>query len=225
MMFPLALEYIVLGIATFPFIYYLLALYSALRFNAEPDPSKGPRDFLPAVSILKPVRGLDPEAYANFASFCRQDYPEYEVLFCVDREDPAVEILEKLKQDFPACKIRILFGSGRTAINDKVARLVRLTREAAYDRFVITDGDVRAEPNYLRSVVGCFSNPNMGAATCFYSSTEDKTFLEKLQSISMISDFFAGILVAWKLDGVKFALAQTILTTRKISPASGAMRF
>ncbi len=214
-MFFSTLAYIALGIATFPSIYYLLALYSSVRFFRRSKRPKALPNFLPPVSILKPVRGLDPEAYANFASFCMQDYPEYEVLFCVDSDDPAVPILMKLKSDFPSCNIRILFGSGRNGINDKVGRLVRLTNEAVYDRFVITDADVRAEPNYLRSIVGCFANPKMGAATCLYSSIHDKTFLEKLQSVSMISDFFPGIIVAWKLDGVRFALAQTILTTRQ----------
>ena len=31
----------------------------------------------------------------------------------------------------------------------------------------------------------------------------------------MTSDFFAGIMTAWKLDGVKFTFAQSIVTTRK----------
>jgi ceramide glucosyltransferase len=211
---PLAtISYIILGLATFPFFYYLIALFSAWRFFRQP--TRPNPNYTPPVSILKPVRGLDPDAYENFASFCRQDYPEYELLFCVDPEDPAVAILERLKADFPQRHIRLLFGSGSNFINDKVARLARLTNEAAYDLFVITDGDVRVEPTYLRSVVTAFENPKLGAATCLYASTKENTFLQRVQSISMISDFFAGIIVAWKLDGVKFTLAQTILTTRR----------
>ncbi len=215
-MFVTAVVYIILVAAALPFIYYLIALYSSWRFFRSPSPANSQDlDFTPPVSVLKPVRGLDPEAYENFASFCIQEYPEYEVVFCVDQGDAAVPILEQLKRNFPRLPIRILFGSGRNGINDKVARLVRLTNEARYDLFVITDGDVRVEPGYLRAVVAPFRNPKVGAATCLYASTEENTFLQKLQSIAMISDFFAGIIVAWKLDGVKFTLAQSIITTRE----------
>ncbi len=208
--------YLILGMATFPFIYYLLALYSSWRFFRESAVSNiEAGEFTPPVSLLKPVRGLDPEAYENFASFCVQNYPEYEIVFCVDADDPSAPILEELKRNFPEKRIRLLFGSGRNGINDKVGRLVRLTNEAAYDLFVITDGDVRVEPDYLRSVVAPCRNPKVGAVTCLYASTGDKTILEELQSIAMISDFFAGTIVAWKLDGVKFSLAQTIVTTRQ----------
>lgn len=215
------LVYIVLALAAIPAIYYSLALYSAIRYFSEARRLSPLPEFAPPVSLLKPIRGLDKDAYENFASFCQQDYPEYEILFCVDPDDPAVELLERLKQDYPLCNIRLLFGSGRQVVNDKVGRLVRLTREARHNLFVITDGDVRVEPNYLRSVVQPFANPKLGAATCFYSAAEHKTLLEKVQSISMASDFFAGILVAWKLDGIKFALAQTIVARRESIAAFG----
>ncbi len=155
------------------------------------------------------------EAYENYASFCRQDYPDYEILFCVDEDDPAVPVLKKLIADFPERQIRLLYGSGRDAINDKVARLVRLVSEARHDMLVITDGDVRVKPDYLRNVVQPFRDPKVGAATCFYLSTQEKTFVEKMQSIGMVSDFFAGVMVAWQLDGVKFTLGQTIVVTRQ----------
>jgi ceramide glucosyltransferase len=112
-----------LAIAAIPFIYYSIAIFSSFHFfQRGRGPVSSGRGFTPPVSNLKPIRGLDPDAYENFASFCRQDYPEYEILFCVsDADDPALPVIEKLIADFPKCQIRVLFGSGRNATNDKVA--------------------------------------------------------------------------------------------------------
>jgi ceramide glucosyltransferase len=214
-------QYIVLGIAAIPFIYYLLALYSTARFFSATKQSSPNTDFLPPISCLKPIKGLDEDAYENYASFCRQDYPEYEIVFCVDRGDPALPLLEKLVREFPERKIRLLFGSGRNAINDKCGRLYRLTNEAAYDIFVITDGDVRVRPDYLRTIVSPFRDPKVGAATCLYVSTEETNFVQELQSVGMISDFFAPVMVAWQLDDLNVTFGQTIVTTRKAVMAYG----
>ena len=171
-----------LCIAAIPFIYYSIALFSSWRFfrqsNAQPT---GANAFTPPVSILKPVRGLDPDAYVNFASFCRQDYPEYEIVFCVgDRSDPVLPVIEKVIADFPRQSIRVLVGSGREATNDKVAKLARLSQEAKYEILVINDSDVRAEPDYLRKVVAPLADPKVGAVTCFYVSTDEKTLVQKI---------------------------------------------
>jgi ceramide glucosyltransferase len=215
-------KYAVLAFAAIPFVYYLLALYSTWRFFAAARRS-GPKNdsFLPPVSCLKPIKGLDEDAYENYASFCRQDYPEYEIVFCVDPGDPALPVLEKLIGDFPERQIRLLFGSGRNAINDKVGRLVRLTTEAKYDMFVITDGDVRVRPDYLRTVVAPFRDPKVGAATCLYVSTEETNLVQELQSIGMISDFFAPVLVAWQLNDLKVTFGQSIITTRQAVASYG----
>ncbi len=204
---------LLLGVAAIPFIYYLIALYSTWAyFRRKPGAANG---YMPPVSNLKPIRGMDPGAYENFASFCRQDYPEYEIVFCVDgREDPVLPVIEKLMRDFPERKIRVLFGSGREATNDKVAKLARMASEAAYEVVVISDSDVRVQPDYLRSVVAPLADPKVGAVTCFYIPEDDPTFADRLQSMGMFSDFYAGILVAWQLEGVKFALGPTIATTR-----------
>src|SRR5580704_6008385 len=139
-----------MGIAAIPFIYYLLAIFSSWRFFRQPE-SAPDRGFTPPVSILKPFRGLDPDAYENLSSFCRQDYPDYEIVFCIDPDDDAVlSLIEKLKSDFPECRIRILYGSGRVATNDKVAKLARLVSEAEHETIVISDSDVRVQPDYLR---------------------------------------------------------------------------
>jgi ceramide glucosyltransferase len=204
------------AVAAIPFVYYLIAIYSAWHFfRVSSRQGSAGSSFTPPVSILKPVRGHDPDAYENYASFCRQDYPEYEIVFCVgDPSDPVLGVIEQVARDFPACKIRVLFGSGRVATNDKVAKLARLTNKAQYEYLVINDSDVRAEPGYLRTVVAPLADPKVGAVTCFYAPTDEKTLAQHLQSVGMLSDFYAGILVAWQLDGVKFALGPTIATTR-----------
>lgn len=207
---------ILLGVAALPFIYYLLALYSSWQFfRRKPGQKASSASYTPPVSNLKPIRGLDPDAYDNFASFCRQDYPDYEVVFCLgDTDDPVLPVIERLKHDFPERTIRILFGSGRNATNDKVAKLARLVSEAQHEVVVISDSDVRVRPDYLRTVVAPLADPKVGATTCFYAPIDDKTFAESLQTVGMMSDFYAGILVAKELDGVKFALGPTIATTR-----------
>ena len=217
-----AAEYAILFVAAFPFVYYLLAIYSSARFfsTAHWKPSLN-NDYFPPISCLKPVKGLDPDAYENFASFCRQDYPDYEIIFCVDLNDPAVPVIESLMRDFPERQIRVLYGSGRTAVNDKVSRLVRLTAEARHELVVISDGDTRVQPDYLRAVAGAFRDPKVGGATCLYVSPKETTLVQQLQSTGMISDFFASTLVAWQLDGIKFMLGQTMVTTKKLIAGFG----
>ncbi len=205
---------ILLGIAAIPFIYYLLAIYSSWRYFRQPEIAPD-LSFSPPVSILKPFRGLDPDAYENLVSFCRQDYPDYEMIFCVDPDDETVRpVVEKLQRDFPRREIRVLYGSGRIASNDKVAKLARMAAEARHETVVISDSDVRVEPDYLRSMTAPLRDPKVGAVTCFYVHTDLKTFADRLQTVGMMSDFYAGILVAWQLEGIKFALGPSIATTR-----------
>lgn len=215
---------VILAVAVIPFIYYLIVIYSSWRFFHEPLPSSPELPFTPPVSNLKPVRGLDPDAYENFASFCRQDYPEFELLFCVSPSDPAVPVLEKLAQDFPKRQIRIIFHEISSGTNDKVNKLDRLVREAKHEIVVISDSDVRANPNYLRMVVAPLADAKVGAVTCFYLPIEEKGFVESLQNIGMLSDFYAGVLVAKQLDGVKFALGTTIATRRKLIEGFGGYK-
>lgn len=215
-MVPTLIECILVA-AALPSIYYLLSIYSSWRFFRGPGrrASQKGTPFLPPVSNIKPVRGIDPDAYENFASLCRQDYPEYEIVFCVGSEnDPIVPVIQQVAHDFPERSIRIIYGSGRSGSNDKVAKLARLVQEARHNVLVISDSDVRVKPDYIRSVVAPLQRPEVGAVTCLYVSAKDANLAEHLQSIGMISDFFPGILVARELDGVKFALGTTIATTK-----------
>src|ERR1700719_3903900 len=100
-------------VALAPFAYYVIAIAAARRFfGRRPASDTLPTDLTPPISILKPIYGLDRETYENYASFCRQDYSEFEILFCVsDEQDPAVPVIRKIIQDFPGRSIRLLVGS------------------------------------------------------------------------------------------------------------------
>ena len=108
----------ILAIAVLPFVYYLAATFCAWDFFRRR--SEVTAGFSPPVSVLKPLQGLEHEAYENLASFCRQDYPEYEILFAVDDErDPAIPVIEKLISDFPSLPIRLLVGQESLARTTK----------------------------------------------------------------------------------------------------------
>src|SRR6267143_2130360 len=108
-------------------------------------------NYTPPVSVLKPVLGVDFGSYENFASFCRQEYPDYEILFAVnDDGDPAAPVIRRIIAEFPERKIRLLVGAEHFGANRKVNKLARLAREAQNEVLVLTDADVRVGPHCLR---------------------------------------------------------------------------
>lgn len=205
---------IILFLALIPFVYYCVAILATLRFFRR-ERGKALPDFQPPVSILKPVRGVDFGSYENFASFCRQDYPDYEILFCVnDLSDPAVPVVQKVMSDFPERRIRLLTGAPRLGTNQKVNNLVLLSKEAQHEILVQSDADVRVGPNYLKEMAAPFADPQLGVLSCVYRSVAQPNLGAELEAIGAASDFFAGALVAdWK-EGVTFALGASVATTK-----------
>src|SRR5262249_40306501 len=146
-------------LAMAPFVYYLVAIFAALRFFGK---KVLPQAFTPPVSLLKPVHDVDFASYENFKSFCTLDYPEFEILFCVNEmNDPAVPIIERLKREFPGRRIEVFSGAEQIGSNRKVNNLMLLTQKARYEILAQSDGDVRVAPNYLREVVAPFADPNV----------------------------------------------------------------
>ena len=204
----------ILFLAGIPLLYYLLATIVGWRFFSRRGQLQYP-DYRPPVSVLKPVRGVDFGSAENFASFCRQDYPDYEILFAVnDADDPAVTLIEKTVAQFPERRIRLLVGAEQLGANRKVNKLVRLAHEAQYDTLVLTDGDVRVGPNFLREVVTPLQDPKVGAVTSFYRAIAEENLYARLEAVGAASDFFPSVLMAQWTEGISFALGASIATTR-----------
>jgi ceramide glucosyltransferase len=210
-----AIRAALLLVALAPFGYYVVAIIAARRFFAKRANSLL-SDFTPPVSILKPIYGLDREAYENYASFCRQDYPEFEILFCVsDEQDPAVPVIQKIITDFPERPIRLLVGSEPLGASDKVNKLCRMTREARHEIVIVTDSDVRVEPGFLRAIVAAFRDPEVGGVTCLYRGLTDGSFAAGLEAMGNSTDFGAGVLVNWLGGKIDFMLGAIMATTKK----------
>jgi len=208
----------VLVLAIAPFVYYLLSLFCVISyFRSTRKTSDANVPFMPPASILKPVRGLDYEAYENFASFCRLDYPEYELLFAVsDGDDQVCATIEKLRADFPSCSIRIITKIPRVGTNDKVNKLCRLVQKAKYEFIVMSDSDVRVEADYLKEVIAPFANSKVGAVTAFYKSLSAGNLMSNLDALGMYMDSVPAALVAKSIEGkLRFAFGWTMATSKK----------
>jgi ceramide glucosyltransferase len=212
--FPEAVRDMVLLAAAAPLAYYVFASVAAVRFFTSERKRVLP-DFTPPLSLLKPVRGVDFASYENFASFCRQDYPDYEILFAMNAEsDAALPLVRRLIAEFPERRIRVFIGAAQLGANKKVNKLVLLAREAQHEILVMTDGDVRVGPQYLREVAAPFAESATGAVTSFYRGVAEANLGAELEAVGAASDFFAGVLMAWWMEGMTFALGASIVTTK-----------
>jgi ceramide glucosyltransferase len=203
--------------------YYVLCLWSARRFliarralrtnQAHADWNREELAAqLPPVSILKPLKGTDPEIYESFRSHCLLDYPEYEIIFGVsDPADPAVVWAERLKQEFPRLRITLLICPDILGTNIKVSNLAQMAKHAQYHYLLVNDSDIRVEPDYLRRVMADLLDPEVGMVTCLYRGAAPPTLASRIESLGISTDFAAGVLVAQELEGgIRFGLGSTL---------------
>ena len=203
--------------------YYALCLWSGARFmqpRKVADKSIRPTQ---AVSILKPLRGTDPEMYESFRSHCLQDHPEYEIIFGVsDANDPAIQLVQQLKAEFPQRPIRLMVCSESLGSNTKVSNLTQMARQARHEYIIVNDSDIRVEPDYLRRVLAPLTDPKVGLVTCLYRGIANATLGSRLESLGISTDFAAGVLVAQTVEnGIRFGLGSTLAFRRRDLQAIG----
>lgn len=200
----------------------LLALIGLVHFRRsgrEPVPyggeGAGGWEAGPPVSLLKPLDGDEPNLEAHLESFFRQDYAKFEILFCArSARDPGLATARRVGARFPHIPTQFLSTGERTYINAKVSSLELMHAAASHDLFIISDSDVRVEPNYIREVVAPFADPAVGCVTCLYRGVADASFWSKVEAAGMSIEMTAGVLTANLLEGMKFALGPTMAVRR-----------
>jgi ceramide glucosyltransferase len=215
--------------------YYLLALWSARAFVhslRRPRPS-----YTPAVSILKPVRGLDHEMYSAFASHCRQEYAgEFEILFGVSSlGDPALVAVRQLQEEFPDHIIRIIECPELLGANGKVSNLVQMLPHARHPYVVINDSDIVVSPRYLAAVMAGFAPDSehkrpVGMVTASYRGRahgqprQPPTLGSRMEALGISTDFIPGVLTARFIEGgIHFGLGSTLALSRQALDRIGGL--
>jgi ceramide glucosyltransferase len=205
--FPLASLLFLLSLAALG--YYGYAIAAAIRFLSRSIAVD--LEFHPPVSILKPLHGSGADLHENLASFCRQDYPEYQIVFGVrDRHDPSIEIVKQLIEEFPTLDIQLVVNPRIVGTNSKICNLANASIVAKYDLLLLADSDVRVGPDYLRAIVRPLRDPGVGVVTCIYRSLT-RGPVATLEALGTATEFHAGVIVSTYLEGIKFAMGQTIL--------------
>lgn len=204
--------------------YFAMAIWAAKRFQKERARAED-RDFAPPVSILKSLKGLDPNMYQAFRSHCLVDYPEYEVLFGAhDPGELALTLVEKLQQEFPERSLRVIHCPEVLGLNGKVSNLVQMLPQARYEHIIINDSDILVPRNYLRRVLAPFADPHVGMVTTLYRGIPGASIGSRLESLGLSSDFTGGVLIARALEhGVRFALGATLATSKSVLREIGGL--
>jgi ceramide glucosyltransferase len=197
--------------------YGIIALWAAKDFDQSTRLTSTPSDTTPPVTLLKPVRGVDPRMYAGLLSHCQQAYAApYELVFGVSSlQDPAVAEIARLRVENPSIPIRVIECPERLGANGKVSNLAQMLPHARYEHIIVNDSDILVSPHYLTRVMAAFADPDVGLVTVPYRGRAERNLWSKVEALGISTDFLPGVLTARKLEhGIRFGLGSTLATTK-----------
>jgi len=187
-----------------------------------------PENQLPPISILKPLKGIDPEIWESFCSHCEQEYPQFQLIFGVsDSADPAIEVVRKLQSKYPGLPIELIVCDRVLGANIKVSNLVQMLPAARHELLLVNDSDIRVPSDYLRKVIVPLADASVGLVTCLYRGIASPTVASptlgsRLEALSISTDFVPGVLSARFLEkGLHFGLGSTLAFRRRDLEAIG----
>lgn len=188
--------------------YAALTLYCARSFFGSRAPLPV---HTPPVSILKPVKGVDGGSFENFASFCRQDYPRFQIVFAAaSPADPAIPVIERVMAAFPAVDITLVVDGAVHGANYKVCNLLHAQAKAKYPLLIICDSDIRVRDSYLREVCAPFADPEVGLVTSLYRSSGVEGVGCAIEALGFSCEMVPNVMTALKLEGLSFALGASM---------------
>ncbi|XP_017469187.1 PREDICTED: ceramide glucosyltransferase [Rhagoletis zephyria] len=156
---------------------------------------------LPAVSILKPLMGTDPNLEHNLESFFKMDYPMYELLFCIeDSVDPAINIVQSLMTKYPQVDASLYMGGSKVGINPKINNMQPGYAAAKYELIMISDSGIKMKNDTLLDMVNNMTDKyalvHQMPFTCDregFAATFEKIFFGTVQSRIYLSADILGI--------------------------------
>jgi ceramide glucosyltransferase len=202
--------------------YCLLAIAAAVRHSRKcrPKSSSGHT----AISVLKPLWGLDEGLEENLRSYFEQDHKEFELLFAVrDTSDAAVPVVRRLMLEYPAISSKLIVTGEPPYPHAKVYSLKCMLDQARYDLIAMGDSDVRVGRDFCRSLADEFADEKLGLVTCPYRAVAGASFWSRLEALGMNTDFHAGLFTAVMMEGTKFAVGPTIVARRSVLSALGGI--
>jgi ceramide glucosyltransferase len=212
-------------------VFYFLSALSLASFLSDTRKKLKrpplPERQLPPVSILKPLKGVDPEIWESFCSHCEQQYPQFQLIFGVsDPADPAVEVVRKLQAKYPNRPIELIVCDRVLGTNIKVSNLAQMLPAARHELLLVNDSDIRVPPDYLRKVIAPLADASVGLVTCLYRGvagpTACPTIGSRLEALGISTDFVPGVLSARFLErGLHFGLGSTLAFRRRDLEAIG----
>lgn len=199
--------------------------YLRERRSAEAE-LRNSSGFTPPLSVLKPLAGAEPDLEAHLASFFKQDYPTFEILFCARQDkDAGLEIARRVAERYPQIPAKFMSTGEPPYINAKVASMELMEKSAAYDILVISDSDVRVTPDYLRAVALPFADARVGGMCCPYRGIAAGGGLwARLEAVGMSVEMTAGVLVARMMEGMQFVLGPTMAFRRDAIAVMGGFK-
>ena len=203
-----------------PSLAWSLATLSAVRafFRREPPVET---NSLP-VSIIKPIKGLDAGIRQNLQSFCTQNYPVFQIVFALQSpDDPCLPVLRQLLADYPGHDMTIVIGPALHGANGKVSNLINAFPAVKHDIIVIADSDVTVDTDYLANIAAHFSDPEVGLVTSLYRGTNVHSTPAAIEALGFTVEMMPNVIVAERLEGIRFALGASMAVRRKALGAIG----
>jgi ceramide glucosyltransferase len=201
-------------------IFLFMVLLAAIRWRrgapaAQKAAAATPESSLPAVTIFKPLHGMEARLEENLESFFQQDYPKFEIILGArEASDAGLQVAQKVLQRYPQVKSRVVVSGPPTWPNAKVFSLSKMIPLSANDFFVISDSDVRVSPEFLRDVIPTLLDSRIGLVTCPYSGVSAGDFWSTLEALGMSVEMPSGVMVAEMLEGIRFALGPAVALRR-----------